>query len=129
MEDKLVINQEDCQYTAVLCQVCGEENYGGFRNLRRRAKYNGYALTKQVLVDAVKRYVSDKKRQFPKVRFPKPDIVLSLTIDSCGSTVNYKTFDDIPSQDVPCPCGNPNHWMIRYRDLRGKEVHNATDKD
>jgi hypothetical protein len=37
-----------------------------------------------------------------------------LTIEApCGEKVMYKTIDDVPEVDVPCSCGNPNHWFIK----------------
>ena len=116
----LVIASKDATYTGAQIQLSGDSYYAGkgWRNFLRRARYNGYSLTKQVLVDSVKAFIGDKKRRFPHEKFPKPDIVLAITMDECGSKVNYKTFDDIPEQDVPCPCGNPKHWIIRYKDLR-----------
>ena len=32
----------------------------------------------------------------------------------CGSKVKYNTIFDIPNEDIPCPCGNPNHWLVKY---------------
>lgn len=29
-------------------------------------------------------------------------------------SADYPTEADVPSHSVPCPCGNPNHWMIKY---------------
>lgn len=34
----------------------------------------------------------------------------------CGATERYIAFDDLPWTSVPCPCGDPTHWMIRYTD-------------
>jgi len=34
----------------------------------------------------------------------------------CGGSVDYATVDDIPYQSVPCPCGNPKHWLIKYEE-------------
>ncbi|MBU1067438.1 hypothetical protein KKE60_06595 [Patescibacteria group bacterium] len=31
-----------------------------------------------------------------------------------GCSVDYATEVDIPCQSVPCQCGNPNHWLIKY---------------
>lgn len=31
----------------------------------------------------------------------------------CGNSLFCKTADDIPRQDTPCPCGNPNHWLVK----------------
>ncbi len=32
----------------------------------------------------------------------------------CGSEARYDTEGDIPDVSVPCPCGNPTHWLIKY---------------
>ena len=40
---------------------------------------------------------------------------LPITIEMpCSQTVRYKTFEDIPLEDVPCPCGNPGHWLVKW---------------
>jgi hypothetical protein len=38
---------------------------------------------------------------------------MSITMP-CGERVEYQTFEDIPDEDVPCTCGNPNHWFVRH---------------
>lgn len=32
----------------------------------------------------------------------------------CGEVVEYQNFEDIPFEDVPCPCGNKNHIVVMY---------------
>jgi hypothetical protein len=32
----------------------------------------------------------------------------------CGARERYTAFDDVPWQSVRCPCGHPQHWLIRY---------------
>ena len=52
------------------------------------------------------------------VTFAEPDQypVINLEIIApCGNTVTYKTLDDIPDHDVPCLCGNPDHWFIKIK--------------
>lgn len=40
---------------------------------------------------------------------------MPFTITSpCGNSITYPDIDDIPMADVPCPCGNPNHWFVKY---------------
>ena len=41
--------------------------------------------------------------------------VLSIT-EPCGNSVEYAEIEDIPLVDIPCTCGNPNHYFIRYID-------------
>jgi len=31
-----------------------------------------------------------------------------------GCSVDYATEADIPRNSIPCTCGNPNHWLIKY---------------
>jgi len=31
----------------------------------------------------------------------------------CGHIKVYPTLDDVPLVDTPCPCGNPNHYLIK----------------
>ena len=33
---------------------------------------------------------------------------------SCGYKDKVESFDQIPLFNVPCPCGNPNHWIVKY---------------
>ena len=84
-------------------------------NLKRRAKRNGYNLPKQVLVDSIKRKIKEAgilRRNY--------EDVLVVELRDCGGKESYKTWDDIPNESVPCPCGNPTHWLIKYgyQDLR-----------
>ena len=34
----------------------------------------------------------------------------------CGQKVSYGKPEDVPVVDTPCPCGDPNHWLIKYGD-------------
>jgi len=34
----------------------------------------------------------------------------------CGEVIIYYRHCDVPVKDVPCPCGDPNHWLIKYGD-------------
>ncbi len=40
-------------------------------------------------------------------------------IISCGSMV-INSIDEFPEEDVPCPCGDPNHWLVKIG-IIGKE--------
>jgi hypothetical protein len=31
----------------------------------------------------------------------------------CGNRAFYKTLDDVPVIDTPCPCGNPEHYFVK----------------
>jgi len=45
------------------------------------------------------------------------DQPLVLGIRSCQSEVEYQTPDDVPVEDMPCPCGNPRHWLIKWQEI------------
>lgn len=49
-------------------------------------------------------------RLFNQERFPSP---LKAKMP-CGETITYETPDDVSLVDVPCPCGDPNHWLVRW---------------
>ena len=39
----------------------------------------------------------------------------------CGNSLklrSYKEIRQLPIKDVPCPCGDPTHWLIRYKRFR-----------
>ena len=44
----------------------------------------------------------------------------------CGVEIVYQLFDDIPEVDTPCSCGNPKHWVVRYKELDDK-AHKIID--
>jgi hypothetical protein len=121
MENDLpVVPSELAQIIGVYASIEGE-NYTSsedFIKLESRAKRNGYSILKQVLVDAIDKKIEEGRIE--GIAYPKPDTYLSINMP-CGSHVEYKTPNDIPDEDVPCPCGDPKHWMIKYRDLRPKD--------
>ena len=39
---------------------------------------------------------------------------LTVDLKECGGSAVYETWEDVPEVDVPCPCSNPNHWLIKY---------------
>lgn len=43
-------------------------------------------------------------------------VLLGVSLKPCGGRTSYRTVDDIPLEDVPCPCGDPDHWLIRFSD-------------
>lgn len=95
--------------------------------LVKRAGANGYSLMKQILVDHMEYWVELAKAsghadEVTSTQAPIP--YLSVTLP-CGTIVSYETAKDIPEVDVPCPCGDKSHWIIRYWDLR-KEDTNGT---
>lgn len=40
--------------------------------------------------------------------------MLKVELKDCGGVAVFATEEEIPYEDVPCPCGNPNHWLIKY---------------
>jgi len=35
-----------------------------------------------------------------------------------GCSVDYATEADVPYESVPCSCGNPKHWLIKYEEVK-----------
>jgi len=34
----------------------------------------------------------------------------------CGERLVIQTEADFPAESVPCPCGNPKHWFVKYEE-------------
>ncbi len=119
-EDLYIKPDENATHIGVLAQLEQTDNSDTtkryMRNLKRRARYHGYSLMKQVLVDELERHIGQESIRII-VKGGEP--LLSITME-CGNSVDYGTFDDIPNEDVSCPCGDKSHWFIQYRDLRVK---------
>ena len=69
-----------------------------------------WATNKQALVDYIRAMgCSEFLVQHPGAP------LLQITLEAgCGGQVSYKTEEEIPEQSVPCPCGNSEHWLIKY---------------
>ena len=46
-------------------------------------------------------------RGYPRLKMP------------CGTTVSYR---DIPDHDVPCPCGDKTHYIVKYFIAPSREI-------
>ena len=75
------------------------------------------APNRQSLVDAINEHIDSA------VFAGQPNtfyLVISFQDDVkyiCGGgSVRYPTEADVPVHSVPCPCGNPRHWLIKYDD-------------
>ena len=72
------------------------------------------ATNRQALVNATNAYINSGWINF-NPEMPYLRISLSGERLGCsGCSVDYKTEADIPAYSVPCICGNPKHWMIKY---------------
>ena len=74
------------------------------------------APNRQVLVDAVRQVIRGSSEPLAPALFDEPTIFLSVRLDICGSLVDFPTEADVPETSVPCPCGNPKHWIIKYEE-------------
>lgn len=32
----------------------------------------------------------------------------------CGNTYSVDSVEQLPQDNLPCPCGDPKHWFVRY---------------
>jgi hypothetical protein len=75
------------------------------------------ATNRQVLVDEINaRIESGWIRAHPEASY----LFVSLSCPDLGCpgcSAEYKTEADVPEHSVPCPCGNPNHWLIKYEEV------------
>lgn len=34
----------------------------------------------------------------------------------CGNSIAIATEQDVPLEALPCSCGNPKHWFVKYQE-------------
>ena len=69
------------------------------------------ATNREVLIDAINKMIL----YIPDGRYPYLHVLLSGEQLGCdGCSAEYKTEADMPYHSVPCACGNPKHWLIKY---------------
>ena len=72
------------------------------------------ATDRRILIDTINAYIgSDFFVAHPDASY----LHLELSgerLGCVGCSVDYKTEADVPEHSVPCTCGNPKHWLIKY---------------
>ena len=88
-------------------------------NLVKVVKYTG--LLFQLAGKRTNEYTDDelwmmcKKECLTKMVFP---YIIEMP---CGAVQRIKDvwmIENLPNEDMPCPCGDPNHHIIRFQDNR-----------
>ena len=69
------------------------------------------AFNRQALINYVNRVIGNRKIS-PEGTYLHISFYDEETGHTC--TKDYKTEADIPYCSVPCDCGCPNHWLIKY---------------
>lgn len=57
-------------------------------------------------------------RQVVSPAMSVPGAIWAVIKMPCGQTYEYQTEDDFPRVDVPCRCGAPGHWAVKYGRLK-----------
>lgn len=65
-----------------------------------------YGKLKDVVLDELERKIRD---DFNSEVYP-----LEIVIEPCGNKHTFNTREDIPNESIPCACGDPKHWIIKY---------------
>ena len=74
------------------------------------------ATNRQVLIDTINLYINSS---FFVGQEGKPYLRVALSGEQLGCegcSADYATEADVPYHSVPCTCGNPNHWLIKYEE-------------
>lgn len=50
---------------------------------------------------------------------------LAIIVPGCGEVLRLNHIDDLPPEDTPCPCGDPEHWLVKYSITGGEESEQA----
>ncbi len=101
MTTELMISENrDAANTGILFQIFNRE--------RTKASLEELWLgAKESAVAYIKEHPNNSEIDAPFLSIKMP----------CGAKFELKTFGEVinlPIKDIPCPCGNPNHWFIRY---------------
>jgi hypothetical protein len=32
----------------------------------------------------------------------------------CGKKFKFNSMDEVPKENLRCPCGHPDHWIVKY---------------
>ena len=73
-----------------------------------------HATNRQALIDAINQHVDSsffdgvEGKSYLHVELSGEQ----LGCDGCSA--DYANEADVPYHSVPCPCGNPTHWLIKY---------------
>ena len=60
----------------------------------------------------IQRWAEDAREDMTRFDLDLDPILLTVSL-GCGEAT-YRTADDVPLIDVPCPCGDPNHWLVKW---------------
>ena len=74
------------------------------------------ATNRQALIDQISKFVDSS---FFDGTNGKAYLHVELSGERLGCKgcfADYSTEADVPSHSVPCACGNPNHWLIKYEE-------------
>ncbi len=75
------------------------------------------ATNRQALIDTINALVDSSHL---KGTDGKPYLHIELDdkqLGCAGCSVDYATEADVPYHSVPCTCGNPKHWLIKYEEV------------
>lgn len=51
---------------------------------------------------------------FRETVFARSQFPLPVQVPGCQTVTIYLTPESLPAVDVPCPCGNPTHWLVKF---------------
>ena len=71
----------------------------------------------RVEVDALLRALEGQARAAARadgIPFERDNVFMLGIVMPCGSRFLFRDATSVPHTDIECPCGNPQHWVIRY---------------
>ena len=72
------------------------------------------ATNRQALIDAINQYANSSFFDGAKDKTYLHIELSGEQLGCAGCSVDYATEADAPYHSVPCACGNPKHWLIKY---------------
>ena len=74
------------------------------------------ATNRQVLIAFIGKYVNSEFFDGEEGKVYLRLVLGGEKLGCEGCSIDYATEADVPYHSVSCPCGNPNHWLIKYEE-------------
>lgn len=113
----------DCDHTKIYCPFCCQgvnaPEWGIDLRCLGALTFTPYGgLQTYLLRDA---FIGALRERAARHGWPENGKPLAeIDIPWCGGHLVIQTEADVPHESVPCPCGDPNHWLVKYLGPHGR---------
>lgn len=73
---------------------------------------NDPSLGMSLAIEKVNTLIEESHKKYLATKCEWPGFV--ITVPGCESELPLFHIDDLPREDTPCPCGDLEHWLVKY---------------